>query len=74
VDPDGRIPLPLIAAGLYGAFEIGSSLYDVYSMAEVSVDPNATNTDRGLIASGFAPYSLSSENTGNWMRRNVLKY
>ena len=43
-----------IAAVLWGAYEIGSSIYDGYTLATTFADPNATATEKLVATGGFA--------------------
>ncbi|MCB1036351.1 MAG: hypothetical protein KDD47_21175, partial [Acidobacteria bacterium] len=61
VDPSGQI-LPLIAAG-YAAFEIGSTLYDIYKAYDTVTDPCAGLWDKNA-AVGAAALGLWSFGPG----------
>jgi RHS repeat-associated protein len=53
VDPDGRVPIPVIVAGIWAAYEIGSQLYDAYTLGTTLVDPNATAGEKAAAGGGF---------------------
>lgn len=66
VDPDGDVPIPLL---LWGAYEVGSAIYDVYTAYDALTDKDASTFDKvtacgGVLLSAVAPgggYTLFSK-------------
>jgi len=54
VDPDGKVPIPVIVAGIWAAYEIGSQIYDAYTVGKTVADPNATAAEKAAAVGGFA--------------------
>ena len=67
-DPDGHIPIPLIIAGAYVAFEVAASLYDGYSvLSAASVayqDPTWQNVGSFALEAGGAGLGLVAPGGG----------
>jgi len=60
IDADGKVPVLVIVGLVWGAYEIGSSIYDVYSAVQAWRDSSASTSDRivttlGAGASLFLP-------------------
>jgi RHS repeat-associated protein len=53
VDPDGKVAIPVIVAGIWAAYEIGSQLYDAYTLGSTLGDPNATAGEKAAATGGF---------------------
>jgi RHS repeat-associated protein len=53
VDPDGKIAVPAILLGAWAVYEVGSQIYDAYTLGATLTDPNATTGDKALAAVGF---------------------
>jgi RHS repeat-associated protein len=52
-DPDGRLPILAIIPIVYGAIELGVSIYDAYTTIQTVRDPNASKTEKTVTAGGF---------------------
>jgi len=53
VDPDGKAIIPVILAA-WAIYEVGSQLYDAYTLGTTLADPSATAGDKAMAAGGFA--------------------
>ncbi len=53
VDPDGKVPIPAIVAGFWAAYEVGSQVYDAYTLGTTLADPNATAGEKAVATGGF---------------------
>ena len=72
-DPDGKIPIPLIVAGLWALAEVGMSAYDAYDTGKTILDPDKSATEKwtagGLFVIGvFLPGGGYSQldNVAKW--------
>jgi RHS repeat-associated protein len=58
VDPDGLLPILLVAPIVWGAIELGLSIYDAYDTASTVTDPCSIDGEKaaavGLFAAGIA--------------------
>jgi len=52
VDPTGNVPVLVVAAGIWTAYEFISGAYDVYNAARTIRDPGATSFDKSVAAGG----------------------
>ncbi len=50
VDPDGEVPLLVL---LWGAYEVGSTLYDAYTAYKTARNPNATAAEKAAAGGGL---------------------
>lgn len=53
IDPDGRLPIIPIIAGIWAAVEFGLSAYDAYDTGRTLLEPNASRTEKAVAATGF---------------------
>ncbi len=54
VDPDGKVAIPVILAGIWAVYEVGSQIYDSYTAYQTVTDPNATSGEKAAAIGGMA--------------------
>jgi RHS repeat-associated protein len=54
VDPDGKVPILAVVAFLWGVYEVGSQVYDAYTVGRTIADPSATAGEKAMAIGGFA--------------------
>jgi RHS repeat-associated protein len=53
IDPNGKLPIIPIIAGIWAAVEFGLSVYDAYDTGKTLLDPNASKTEKAVAITGF---------------------
>lgn len=65
VDPQGELPIFVIA---YGIYKVGSFAYDAYTTYETVNDPNATDAEKALAVGTFALGTIDPSGTASKVR------